>query len=344
MSVNLKTLSESLGLSETTVSRGLNGYSDVSESTRQRIIEAAQRLNYSPNVRAKSLATGKSMVVGFVIPKSNDQEIINPILGDVMAGASSVLADQGYSLLMVRVTDADEHKTYQRLYTTGAVDGLFLLGPLVQDERIPLLNMLGIPFIVHGRSSGIEEDYSWVDVNNRRCFLRATQFLIDLGHKDVALLNGPEHMEFAQRRRQGFLDAFDAAQLPVQPELLLHADMTEDYGYRETMRLLERPNPPSAFVTSSYIVALGTRRAIEERGFKLGKDISVITYDDEISYLPNGTHTPIFTCTRSSVSYAGQLLAHTLMNKIKGVSAAETQTLLEAELIVGQSTGPAQFR
>lgn len=344
MSVNLKALSEHLGLSETTVSRGLNGYKDVSEKTRQRIMKVAAELNYSPNVRAKSLATGKSMVIGHVIPQANEHEMINPIFGDFVAGASAVYSNHGYNLLMVRVVNDDEDVIYRRLQHTGAVDGVVIQGPAVQDERITLLNDIGLPYIVHGRASGIQAPYAWLDVNNRRSFQRATQLLIDMGHRKIALLNGLEHMDFAARRRRGFESAFEDAGLQPDPDLMLSAEMTEDFGYRETSRLLSHDIHPTAFITSSYITALGTRRAIEEKGLKMGQDISVVTHDDEISYLPNGSDLPIFTCTRSSVSKAGAEVAQMLIEQINNPGQDLANKMLEAELVLGQSTGPNRYQ
>jgi len=220
MAVNLKTLSQKLGLSQTTVSRGLNGYSDVAEDTRRRIQDMAARLNYSPNTRAKGLATGRSMVIGHVIPATSDHEMVNPLFADFVAAASSVYAANGFDMLMVRNKMSDEAATYRRLKATSAVDGVIIQGPTIDDARIALLKEIGIPFVVHGRSSEVEASYSWVDVNNRRAFERATQMLIQLGHKRIALLNGLETMDFARRRREGFIDALQAAGLTPSGDMM----------------------------------------------------------------------------------------------------------------------------
>ena len=115
MSVNLKQLAESLGLSQTTVSRGLNNHSDVSEATRRRVKQAAERLNYRPNARAMSLATGKSRTIGHVIPSNTQHEMVNPIFGDFVAGASSVYAKHGYNMLVSRVDQGTETEVYSNL-------------------------------------------------------------------------------------------------------------------------------------------------------------------------------------------------------------------------------------
>ncbi len=339
MSVTLKDLSERLGLSQTTVSRGLNDYSDVSEATRKRIKEAAERLNYRPNARAKSLATGKSRTIGHVIPTNTQHEMVNPIFGDFVAGASSVYARNGYNMLVSRVAEGVEAEVYADLVSSGTVDGIVIQGPWVHDPRIEHLCELGVPFAVHGRSSKVIAPYPWVDVNNQRAFERATRLLLDHGHRRIALLNGLEHMDFAYRRRKGFMAALAEQGLTANPDLILHDEMTERFGYRGTRALLERAEPPTAIITSSYITALGTRRAIEESGRQIGRDVSVVTHDDMLSYLPNGDAEPVFTATRSPVAEAGERLAEMLIGQIEGTHGSHETCLLEAELIIGQTTG-----
>ncbi|MDP4031930.1 MAG: substrate-binding domain-containing protein, partial [Pseudorhodobacter sp.] len=179
------------------------------------------------------------------------------------------------------------------------------------------------------------------DVNNRRAFQRATECLLDLGHRRIGLINGLEFMDFAIRRRTGFLDALAARGIAADPTLMASDEMTESAGYHAARRMLEQPTPPTALLVSSMISAIGARRAIEERGLRLGRDISVIIHDDELSYLRNGDDVPIFTATRSSVHEAGRLAAGMLLNIIAHPETAPQRQLLEADLIIGQSTGPA---
>ncbi len=342
--MNLKTLAENLGLSQTTVSRALNGYPEVSEATRQRVQDAAVRFNYRPNSRAKGLATGRSMVVAQIVPGSSEHEMVNPIFGDFVGGATEALARFGYDMMITRVLEDDQDKIYRELHARGAVDGVILQGPSVEDARIPLLNEIGMPYIVHGRSTGMTAPYSWVDVNNRRSFRRATQFLTDLGHRRIGLINGLEYMDFAHRRRQGYCEALEAVGVAEDPALLCSADMTEGYGYRETRRMLALEDPPTAILSASMLSAIGIRRAIQDCGLVMGRDVSVITHDDDLSYLRNGEDIPIFTATRSSVRAAGAILAEQLISLIAEPDHAPIQHMLEAELVVGASTGPAPRR
>lgn len=338
--MNLKELSRKLGLSPTTVSRALNGYPEVNEATRERVTAAARRYNYQPNTRAIRLATGRAMAVGHVIPIATRHEIVNPVFADFIAGAGEIYSKNGYDMLLSVVPDDNDERTYRELKSRGAVDGVILHAPSEADTRIAVLTEIGLPFVVHGRATGTPHPYSWVDVNNRRAFQRATEFLLDLGHRRIGLINGLEFMDFAIRRRAGYEDALRARGMTPDPAIMASGEMTETIGHRIAAAMLAQDNPPSALLVSSMIMGLGVRRAIEERGLRMGRDVSVIIHDDELSYLRNGEDVPIFTATRSSVREAGRLAANLLLSIITGAEATPKEILLEAELIIGQSTGP----
>ncbi|MBT0956685.1 substrate-binding domain-containing protein [Alphaproteobacteria bacterium KMM 3653] len=339
--MNLRELSTLLGLSQTTVSRALNGYPEVKEATRLRVTAAADKHGYHPNTRARSLATGRAMTIGHVIPVSTKHEMLNPVFADFIAGAGEAYAEAGYDMILSLTPDDQQAGVYRKFAQKKSVDGIILHGPRMGDKRIDMLADLGLPFVVHGRVSDAAKPYAWVDVNNRRAFARAADFLIDLGHQRIALINGLEDMDFALRRREGFETALTARGLTPLPHLMASSEMTEIKGHAAAAAMLGGPNPPTAILTSSLISALGVRRAIEERGLTMGREVSVITHDDVLGYLPNGADVPIYTATKSSVRAAGQTAAKMLLDQINAPQSPLPTKLLEAELTVGQSTGPA---
>ena len=338
--MNLRELSEHLKLSQTTVSRALNGYPEVNETTRKRVAEAAERYNYRPNVRAQKLAKGRSMSIGHIIPFSNQNEMVNVVFADFIAGAGEVYANHGYSMTLSLVRDEEELTAYRGVAEKGAVDGIIVHSPTRNDPRIAFLTALDIPFLVHGRASEVTIPYAWMDVNNRRAIEIATKHLIDLGHRRIGLINGQEKMDFALRRRAVFLAALQADDLAADPALMAAGEMSEPHGHSCAGTMLDAPEPPSAFVTSSIVPALGIRRAIEERGLRMGRDVSIVCFDDAISYLPNGGRTPVFTAVRSSVRDAGKRCAELLIDRIRDPSQPPCTELWEAELVLGTSTGP----
>ena len=137
------------------------------------------------------------------------------------------------------------------------------------------------------------------------------------------------------------LDGLAARGLWPDPALMRSDGMTEAFGYRTARELLRGPARPTAFLTSSLISAIGVRRALEEAGLRMGRDISVVTHDDVLSYLRNGEEVAIFTATRSSVREAGRRAAAMLIGLIEEPGAGPKHELLEAELVLGGSTGPA---
>lgn len=338
--MNLKQLSKILDLSQTTVSRALNNYPEVSEATRMRVKAAALEHNYTASTRAKSLATGRSMAIGHIIPISTRHEIVNPIFADFIAGAGEVYSSNNHDMLLSVVPDKDEARTYREMAAKSSVDGFIVHGPCANDPRIPLIKSLGIPFVVHGRASDGDTDYSWVDVNNRRSFERAANFLFDLGHCRLALINGLEFMDFAIRRKEGFLAAHAQHGVRANTAFMASGEMTENFGFVSAEKMLAQPAPPTAIIVSSMIMAIGVRRALNDARLKMGRDVSVIIHDDALSYLPNGADIPLFTATKSSVHEAGRLCAKMLLDIIEAKDQTPRHTLLETDLTLGESTGP----
>ncbi len=340
MAKTLKDVATELGLSQTTVSRALNGFPEVSEATRLRVQETAERLNYRPSARARSLATGRTMTIAHVLTFSKHHEMMNPVYGDFIAGASETYQEHGYHIHLAVIADSNQEQTFRNLAAERSVDGVLLQAPLSQDKRIPLLQEVGLPFVVHGRASiGRDESYSWVDVNNRRAFETAAKHLLDLGHERIALVNGLESMDFARRRKEGLLAALAARNIATKPEYFASDEMTESAGFGAARRMLDLAEPPTAFLASSFIAAMGIRRAVAEKGLTLGRDVSLITHDDDLSYLKNGEDRPIFTAVRSSVREAGRIAARMLLDQIDCTAPAPVARLLEAEFIEGASTG-----
>ncbi|GAB4352334.1 MAG: substrate-binding domain-containing protein [Oricola sp.] len=336
--MNLKELSEKLGLSQTTVSRALNGYPEVAEETRKRVEEFARRMNYQPNSNARRLATGKSNTIGHVVPLS-EHDMINPHFTDFMAGASEVYNQRGYDMLISVVNADAEEAVYASLARNRRVDGVIVHGPKVEDERARILKKLKLPFLVHGRTNDPEDSYCWVDVNNRRAFHKATSYLLGLGHRRIGLINGHEFMTFAARRREGMEAALREAGIEPDPAIMYSAEMIEPNGYKAMTRLLSAQNPPTAVLCASILNAMGALRALHERGMAVGRDMSLIAFDDCLSFLPSTGDNPSITVMRSSIRLAGRHCANMLIDLIEN-KPGRRNLLLEAEFVIGASTGP----
>ncbi len=337
--MNLRELAGLLDLSVTTVSRALNGYPEVNADTRARVVAAARRHGYSPNLVARRLATGRAQAIGHVIPLAAHQ-MINPIFSDFLAGAGEAYSTAGYDMILSVVPEAGESAAYRTMATQRKVDGVIVHAPRLNDPRIDLLTDLDLPFLVHGRDGRPEPKYRWLDMNNRQAFLRATEYLLDLGHTRIALLNGLESLHFARRRRIGYEDALTARGLTPDPDHARSGEMVETFGHRNAAALLASARAPTAFLCSSIMIAHGVMRAVREAGLEPGRDVSIVTHDDDISFLRNGGDVPLFTATRCPIREAGRRAAEMLLASIDDPETAPVSELVEAELVIGQSTGP----
>src|SRR5689334_4429008 len=155
--VNLKQLAQMLALSQTTVSRALNGYPEVSEETRRRVADAARRHGYRPNPSARRLATGKAGMIGHVLATGAAVDI-DPHFVEFLSGLGDYARGHDLDLVLSPADASDEETTYKRIVANKQVDALYVSSPRPADPRIALLQQLGFPFIVHGRSEGFDFD------------------------------------------------------------------------------------------------------------------------------------------------------------------------------------------
>jgi LacI family transcriptional regulator len=339
--VNLKELSQMLGLSQTTISRALNGYPEVNEETRQRVMKAAKETGYRPNRAAQRLATGKAGSIGLIMPISPDHSS-DMHFAEFQSGLAEASIVHDFHFVIMPSKAEDEEQAIRWLVASGSVDGYYLAYVREKDPRIAMAKSLSLPFIVHGRSFGIDLDYPFLDVDNEGAFFDATRFLLQLGHKRIALLNGQADLDFAHRRRLGTERALAEKGLLLDPRHTRHSFMGDEQGYRGMKEILSGPDRPTAVLCASTVLALGAVRAMNELGLKLGVDISLIAHDDELPLLkPENFSTPL-TTTRSSLRAAGKRIGDRLIAMINQTEPAPPeQELWKVELVVRASTGPA---
>lgn len=339
--VNLKELSQMLGLSQTTISRALNGYPEVNKETRERVLQAARETGYRPNRAAQRLATGKAGSIGLIMPISPDHSS-DMHFAEFQSGLAEASIVHDFHFVIMPSRAEDEEQAIRWLVASGSVDGYYLAYVRDRDPRITMAKSLPLPFIVHGRSFGLELDYPFLDVDNEGAFYDATRFLLQLGHQRFALLNGPSDLDFAHRRRLGTEKALAEKGLLLDPRQTRHSFMGDEQGYRGMKEILASADRPTAVLCASTVLALGAVRAMNEVGLKLGTDISLIAHDDELPLLKPENFSIPLTTTRSSLRAAGKRIGERLIAMInQSEPAAPEQELWKVELVVRASTGPA---
>lgn len=337
--MNLKELSQRLGLSQTTVSRALNGYPEVSERTRERVIKAARDMNYRPNPNAKSLATGRTEHIGIILPIERNL-LIEPVFGEFIAGVAQFLAEADMDMTIMPTPSSKEMQIYEQLAMSGRVDGILISSPTLEDPRVASLAASDFPFVLHGRTQ-CTLPYSFLDIDNKGAFFKATSLLLDLGHRHIGLINGDENMTFARDRHLGYREALSQYAIEYDANLVCdQGSMTEENGFNSVSRLLLQRPRPSAFIVGSMILALGAMRAIRHHGLEPGHDIALIAHDDHLPYLHADKFDPPLTTTSSSIRAAGYDIAQILHGEIhnKDKTLPKNQTVLDVELIVRGST------
>lgn len=339
MAMNLKELSRILGLSQTTISRALNGYPEVNEETRRRILQAAEETGYRPNPTARRLATGKTGSLGLVMP-SSPRHHSDPHFGEFLGGLAEEAVRQDFQLVVMPTNPDREEDALRRLAGSGSVDGIYLAYMRVQDSRIAMMQSLGIPFMVHGRSAGIEAPYPWMDVDNEKAFNDAASLLLQLGHRRIGLLNGPEGYDFTFRRKTGVENALATQGLVLEEQYLRHSVMNDENGFNAMEELLSQDDYPTAVLCASTTLALGAIRSLNRRGLRPGRDVSLIAHDDVLPLLKPENFSVPLTTTRSSLRAAGIRIGHRLIDRIKGHEVGDVTELWKAELVVRESTGP----
>jgi LacI family transcriptional regulator len=337
----LRELAEHLGLSPATVSRALNGFPEVGEKTRLRVLEASERLHYKPNSSAKRLATGKSGMVGMIF-RAAQNLLVDAHFVDFLAGLSVGLAEREIDLIIHTATLGQLTTHYKRVVASGSVDGIIVSAPILDDERITTLLDRGFPFVVHGRTAD-RVSYAYYDIDNDGAFAAATTLLADLGHKRIALLNGPSGLAFVAQREAAFRRVTGARGIAIPDRFITHDEMSEDLGYRRAAQMLSSVDgpAPTAFLCSSTLMALGVIRAAAAQNLKIGTDVSIIAHDDVLPHLRSEHFSPALTVTRSPIRDAGAALAEMMVARIGGTDPLKLQRIVSVDLIARSSTGPA---
>ena len=336
--MDLKQFSARLGLSPTTVSRALNGYSDVSERTRQRVIEAAREYDYRPNLAARRLALGKADAIGIVHPTGSGG-LDDPHFLEVVAGLTERFAAANIDLLIASARPEDELKTYERLLQGHRVDGFIVPHTRVDDPRIDYLKELRATFVAYGRT-GSPQGYAWFDFDNEAGTVLAVERLVGLGHRQLAYVHAPLDLTFAWQRHRGFLRGLREAGLDAARQRIVAAGFGRRGGYEAMQSLLGLQARPSAVVVDNHLCGVGVVRCLLDAGLELGRDISVIVYDGAPADSIFGSLS-VTAIEQPTPVDAGHQLAELMLGVIEGKPVEALQALWHPKLSVGGSDGPA---
>lgn len=333
---SLRDLAERLNLSMTTVSRALNGYSDVSAKTRERVRQVAQELGYTPNAQARRLTSGSTEAIGFVM-SDVDAYFGDPYFAELLAGLTDVLNQADLDLVISCASAPDEQlATYQRLVEAQRVDGLILDRTRMSDPRVEYLLDQGFPFVAFGQTDR-KAEHAFLDFDGEEAFAAVANRLIDLGHRRIAMIGADPSYNFVRLRRLGYERALKAAGLKIDPTYYLADGFSLDAGARSTAALLERPYPPTAIMCIDDSTAMGVVDALRQHGLRAGRDVAVTGYNDVASAR---LCDPPLTTVAMPARRAGRKLADMLLALLRGSALTDLQEIWTPELVVRGSDGP----
>jgi LacI family transcriptional regulator, galactose operon repressor len=327
---NMREVAERAGVAMSSVSRVLSDHPDVSPAMRRRVMEAVSELHYSPDLLAQSLRLQATKTIGFAVG-----DISNPLMAEICAAAEARLRDAGYSLLLTNSDGlSDLDATHIGLLAQRRVDGMILV---VSDERNPAtldaLAQLDMPVVVLDRDLNVGRALH-VYTDHQAGMRQAVTHLLDLGHRDIAMINGQPLLPVNERRAA--LEACYAERGLPKTYRLLEGTLSVEYGARATAQLMSLPNPPTAIIAGANQLMLGALRILRARGIRLGEDVSFVGCDDvPIAEL----YDPPIAVVRRDNGAIGLCAAELLLEALADEDYVADMTL-PTEFIARPSCGP----
>lgn len=335
MGVKISDIAKEVGVSEATVSLALNNKSVVKAETKQKIIEAARRMGYMPNVMAKMLVQQKSNIIGVVVT-----DPANVYFGEFAKSCTKWILENNYRPLLA--SSQDEYSVEEQVidqFIAHRVAGVIIIPATKDNPSVRYLERLesyGIRYLYatayHQNAAG-----PCVMVDLKRGAYQSVKYLLDMGHRDIVFMGTDPELPTTKLRTEGYVDAFAERGLEVKRELMIRCeDANFESGYTETLRLLDMESRVDAIVTINDIMALGCLRALTERGKRVPEDISVVGYDDiifsEVASIPLTTvHQDIDALAKRSVN----MVLGMIQNNVQKKDVVQ----LEPHLVVRNSTG-----
>lgn len=315
--MTLKEIGQVVGVSTATVSRALNDDPRVSEQTKAKIRMVAESLNYRPNFLAKGLVSQKTYTLGFLIPDITDR-----FYAGVMRGIEDIASQNNYSVIIFNTDyDVEKERRAVNFLRDGRIDGLIAyISNRVTDECIALVNQ-NLPLVIMGQFID-EIKTTKIGCNNISSAYTATEYLINAGHRSIAHIAGHMQTKTAKQRMQGYKNALETYDIPINNDFILATDYEEKTSYEKTYRFLQKEGKKvTAIFAANDTLAVGCYRAIYDLGLSIPEDISVVGHDDnDMAQIVR----PQLTTMRQDTRKLGLLAAQHIFSEIAtGTNRAE---------------------
>ncbi|MBE3119048.1 MAG: LacI family DNA-binding transcriptional regulator, partial [Candidatus Atribacteria bacterium] len=266
MSVTIRDIAKKLNLSIGAVSRAMDGYPDISEETRQRVIQTAKEMGYVPNRAARQLRRKKADAIGYVLP-SNTPRFADPFFTEFVAGLGDETARHPFDLTISIAPPGEEaeKRLYQSWVQGHKVDGFILTHLRLQDWRVDYLSEQGIPFSALESVPDVR-NFPRVDVDRQAGIVALVAYLTTRGFQRIACIGGPSELQIQASQFNGYRQGLEAAGIPFDSALVTTSDLTSTGGYQATKHLRSIPDPPDAIICINDETAFGALHALRDLG------------------------------------------------------------------------------
>ncbi|MCC7360681.1 MAG: LacI family DNA-binding transcriptional regulator [Anaerolineales bacterium] len=324
-SVSMQEVARVAGVSNATVSRVLNNREHVSQATRERVQAAIEQLNYRPSRVARSLRVNRSRILGLLV-----SDIQNPFFTALARAVDDVAFQHQYTVFLC---NSDENTGKEALYldlmVSENVAGIIITPSRETDSPCQQLISQGLPMVAVDRRL-LDVDIDTVVIDNVGGAYQLVTNMIADGHRDIAAIVGSQTITTGRERYEGYLKALADHGLTPRPEMIFKVPPTESSGYQSALRLLQRPDRPTAIFTGNNLLTVGALRAVYELNLRVGEDIALGTFD-EMSLMT--LLLPDLNVVAQPTYEIGSVATQLLLNRIADPSLPTQQVVLKPTLL-----------
>lgn len=324
------------GVSIATVSRVLNGRPDVSAGTRRNVLRVVREHGFSKNRAAGALSGGRTSLIGVAVP-----EVESTYFAGILSGAAEALYERDMRVVLCPThhEHAREVVLLDRLMH-GTTDGALLVLPYESEDELETLLHHGYPFVVVEPRTPLGDDIACVTATHYAGAVLATKHLLELGHRRIGAIKGPDDQLASQERLNGFRSTLANAGIALDPALEIGSNFKFESGEAAAAKLLDLPSPPTAIFAFNDEVAIGAMIAARARGLRVPEDISIIGFDDA---LPAQLVTPPLTTVRQPLAELGRTAVSLLRRLINKQRVEVLRVELHTKLILRESTAAPRY-
>jgi LacI family transcriptional regulator len=324
------------GVSSGTVSRVINDDVHVRTETRARVLRVMDQLGYIANRQARSLAGGKTDVMGLIVP-----DLGTAYIGEIIRGIDMELGRTGLDLILYTThRTASKEAGYVANLAQGMVDGLVLVLPRSPEDYIETLTRRGFPFVLVDHQ-GTGRDCPAVGATNWQGAYDATEYLLKLGHTRIGFITGSMDLGCSQDRLAGYRAALNDHHLPTSPELEYEGEFNQPDGYAGGSAFLDLDDPPTAIFASNDVMAMGVMDAVRNRGLRIPDDVSIVGFDN----IPqSAVIVPPLTTVEQPLEQMGRAATQMLLRILRKREENVGRMELPTQLVVRRSSSAPKAR